>query len=79
MAVKEVKYGGKIYRISYETVNPAHKDVALFLHGWGANKEIMKKAFGAYFKDFRHVYVDMPGFGASSMHGALHLRLTDLS
>ena len=71
MAVKEVKYGGKIYRISYETVNPARKDVALFLHGWGANKEIMKKAFGAYFKDFRHVYVDMPGFGASSMHGAL--------
>ena len=71
MAVKEIKYGGKIYRISYETVNPAHKDVALFLHGWGANKEIMKKAFGAYFKDFRHVYVDMPGFGASSMHGAL--------
>nr|WP_315060652.1 alpha/beta hydrolase [uncultured Campylobacter sp.] len=71
MAVKEVKYGGKIYRISYETVNPANKDVALFLHGWGANKEIMKKAFGTYFKDFRHVYVDMPGFGASSMHGAL--------
>jgi len=71
MAVKEVKYGGKIYRISYETVNPANKDVALFLHGWGANKEIMKKTFGAYFKDFRHVYVDMPGFGASSMHGAL--------
>ncbi|MBC2883316.1 alpha/beta hydrolase [Campylobacter sp. Marseille-Q3452] len=71
MAVKEVKYGGKIYRISYETVNPAHKDVALFLHGWGANKEIMKKAFGTYFKDFRHVYVDMPGFGASSIHGAL--------
>ena len=71
MAVKEVKYGGKIYRISYETVKPAHKDVALFLHGWGANKEIMKKAFGMYFNDFRHVYVDMPGFGASSMHGAL--------
>ena len=71
MAVKEIKYGGKIYRISYEIVNPANKDVALFLHGWGANKEIMKKAFGAYFKDFRHVYVDMPGFGASSMHGAL--------
>jgi len=71
MAVKEVKYGGKIYRISYETVNPSHRDVALFLHGWGANKEIMKKAFGMYFKDFRHVYVDMPGFGASSMHGAL--------
>ena len=71
MAVKEVKYGGKIYRISYETVNPANKDIALFLHGWGANKEIMKKAFGAYFKGLRHVYVDMPGFGASSMHGAL--------
>ena len=71
MAVKEIKYGGKIYRISYETINPANKDVALFLHGWGANKEIMKKAFGAYFKDLRHVYVDMPGFGASSMHGAL--------
>ena len=71
MAIKEIKYGGKIYRISYEIVNPANKDVALFLHGWGANKEIMKKAFGTYFKDFRHVYVDMPGFGASSMHGSL--------
>jgi len=68
---EKIKFGGKIYRISYEIVNPANKDVALFLHGWGANKEIMKKAFGAYFKDFRHVYVDMPGFGASSMHGAL--------
>lgn len=71
MASKEIKFGGKIYQISYEILNLTAQPCVLFLHGWGANKEIMKKAFGGHFKDFRHIYVDMPGFGASSMHEPL--------
>ena len=45
MASRAVKYGSDEYEISYEVVNPKCKKVVLFLHGWGANKEIMKKAF----------------------------------
>ena len=67
MASRAVKYGSDEYEISYEVVNPKCKKVVLFLHGWGANKEIMKKAFGHYLNDFCHVYIDMPGFGKSSI------------
>ena len=55
MASRAVKYGSDEYEISYEVVNPKYKKVVLFLHGWGANKEIMKKAFGHYLNDFCHV------------------------
>ncbi|TLD96975.1 alpha/beta hydrolase [Helicobacter jaachi] len=37
----------------------------VFLHGWGSNKDIMKMAFGQCFRDYEHIYVDMPGFGNS--------------
>ena len=69
MASKEVKYGFKTYRISYEMTNLDREDAAVFLHGWGANKEIMKKAFGAILPNFKHVYIDMPGFGNSDIFG----------
>lgn len=71
MASKDIKFGLKTYKISYEIVNNDCKDIVLFLHGWGANKEIMKKAFGDYFKEYKHVYVDMPGFGASDIFSPL--------
>ncbi|WP_148799753.1 alpha/beta fold hydrolase [Campylobacter concisus] len=67
MASRTVKYGSDEYEISYEVVNPKCKKIVLFLHGWGANKEIMKKAFGSYLSDFCHIYIDMPGFGKSSI------------
>ena len=67
MASKDVKYGFKTYCISYEMINLDREDTAVFLHGWGANKEIMKKAFGSYLSEFCHVYIDMPGFGKSSI------------
>ena len=38
----------------------------MFLHGWGSNKDIMKSAFSSYLKDYRHIYLDMSGFGKSS-------------
>ncbi len=66
MAVKEIKYKEQVFKLSYEIVNPSATDVLLVLHGWGSNKEIMKQAFGKEFQTYKHVYLDMPGFGASS-------------
>ncbi|MFC2587053.1 MAG: alpha/beta fold hydrolase [Campylobacter sp.] len=67
MASKNVKVGSRTYEISYEILNPKADACVLFLHGWGANKELMKKAFGAHLTKFRHIYVDLAGFGASSI------------
>ncbi len=66
MASKDVTYNGHIYTLSYELVNPGQEAVLLVLHGWGSNKEIMKQAFGKTLPEFRHIYLDMPGFGKSS-------------
>ena len=66
MAVKEIEYKEQVFKLSYEIVNPSATDSLLVLHGWGSNKEIMKQAFGKEFKAYKHIYLDMPGFGASS-------------
>ena len=65
MAGRECSYDGQSYKISYEIVNPAAARTILLLHGWGSNREIMKQAFGGTLGTFRHIYVDMPGFGKS--------------
>lgn len=66
MAKKDIFYKNYIYSISYDIVNlQASKDI-VFLHGWGSNKEVMKSAFASHLEDFRHIYIDMPGFGNSS-------------
>lgn len=65
MATKNLIVDNKNFDISYEIVNPtATKDI-IFLHGWGSNKDIMKNIFSPYLKDFRHIYIDLPGFGKS--------------
>lgn len=66
MALKSISVENKKFDISYEIVNPSCKEDIVFLHGWGSNKEIMKQAFSPFLNDFRHIYVDMPGFGKSS-------------
>ncbi|APW65150.1 2-hydroxy-6-oxohepta-2,4-dienoate hydrolase [Poseidonibacter parvus] len=66
MALKSVSIDNKTYDISYEIVNPSCKKDIVFLHGWGSNKDIMKNVFSPYLNDFRHIYIDMPGFGKSS-------------
>ncbi len=66
MAVKEVSYKSKIFKLSYEVMNPSEKKAILVLHGWGSNKEIMKQAFAKEFKNYKHIYLDLPGFGAST-------------
>jgi len=65
MAVKEISYKEQKFKLSYKMVNPTAKESILILHGWGSNKEIMKQAFSKELKEYRHIYLDMPGFGAS--------------
>lgn len=65
MATKSVNVDNKSFDISYEIVNPLCKKDIIFLHGWGSNKDIMKNIFSQYLKDFRHIYIDLPGFGKS--------------
>lgn len=66
MASKEVNYKGHTFKLAYEQLNPAKQSVLLVLHGWGSNKEIMKQAFGRHLSDYKHIYLDMPGFGKST-------------
>lgn len=65
MATKSLFVDNKTFDISYEILNGrCNKDI-VFLHGWGSNKEIMKNSFSPFFKNFRHIYIDLPGFGKS--------------
>lgn len=71
MAVKTVQYKQHTFSISYEILNPsAHYDI-IFLHGWGSHKNLMKHAFASHLGTFRHIYIDMPGFGNSTCNMAL--------
>ncbi|MDR2081406.1 MAG: alpha/beta hydrolase [Campylobacteraceae bacterium] len=71
MAIKRVSFKGVQINFSYLLVNKEKEKSILFLHGWGANKELMKNSFGAFFKDYCHIYLDFPGFGGSSISEAM--------
>lgn len=71
MAVKQIRYNQKILDISYEIINPTATVDLILLHGWGSNKNLMKQSFGAHMKGFRHIYIDLPGFGKSTCCMAL--------
>lgn len=66
MAVKLIELDSLNFEISYEILNKEAKKDLIILHGWGASKELMKNAFSPYLKNFRHIYIDLPGFGKSS-------------
>lgn len=67
MAIREISYLAKTYKISYEIKNPDKEKSILIIHGWGANKEIMIKAFGSCLNEFKQIYIDLPGFGRSNI------------
>ena len=71
MASREIIYKNNHFAISYDLVNPSQKEVLLVLHGWGSNKEIMKQAFGSTLPEYKHIYLDLPGFGKSSNEAVL--------
>jgi len=63
LASKQIEYYDKTFLINYEIKNNDKENVIVFLHGWGSNKEIMKRGFEDKLKEFKHIYIDMPGFG----------------
>lgn len=65
MAIKTISYHQKSFDISYFLVDNQRNKNIVFLHGWGSNKDLMSLAFSGYFKDFNHLYIDLPGFGRS--------------
>ena len=71
MALASVECGGAAYELGYELVGAAQSPAVLILHGWGANKELMKRAFGGELQNFCHIYLDLCGFGKSSIDRAL--------
>lgn len=71
MAIKQIRYNQHIFDISYEIVNPQAKVDLIILHGWGSNKNLMKQSFAPYMSAFRHIYIDLPGFGKSTCPMAL--------
>ena len=66
MAIKSILWEDKSFDIAYEIINPSQTKTIVFLHGWGSNKEIMKQGFASTLKDYKHIYIDMPGFGKSN-------------
>ncbi|MEK6659237.1 MAG: alpha/beta hydrolase [Campylobacterota bacterium] len=71
MAIKSIQYNQHTLDISYEILNPQAKVDLIILHGWGSNKNLMKQFFSPYMDSFRHIYIDLPGFGSSTCNLAL--------
>jgi len=65
MASRTIRHDKGVFDLSYEQLNPSAEKCILWLHGWGSNKELMKQAFGKTLPGWRHLYLDMPGFGRS--------------
>lgn len=71
MAVKSIQYNQHTLDVSYEIINPDAQVDIIILHGWGSNKNLMKKSFASHMDSFRHIYIDLPGFGGSTCNVAL--------
>lgn len=74
MAIKSIQYNQHTLGISYEILNPDAKVDMIVLHGWGSNKGLMKKSFAPYMDTFRHIYIDLPGFGGSTCNLTLQTK-----
>lgn len=61
-----MQYNNQHFTINYDLSNLTQLESLVILHGWGSNKEIMKQAFANCLGDFKHIYIDMPGFGKSA-------------
>jgi pimeloyl-ACP methyl ester carboxylesterase len=72
MALKQISYNDKLFELSYKILNQSANKSILFLHGWGSNKEIMENIFSKFFNDYKHIYLDMPGFGDSHTESVLN-------
>lgn len=66
MAIKSIQFNQHTLDVSYEIVNQNAKVDLIILHGWGSNKRLMKNSFSPFMDSFRHIYIDLPGFGNST-------------
>ena len=71
MAIKSIQYKQHTFDISYEIINPDANVDLIILHGWGSNKNLMKQSFSPHMQGFRHIYIDLPGFGKSTCSMAM--------
>jgi pimeloyl-ACP methyl ester carboxylesterase len=67
MAIRTLHVNNQEFKIGYERYGDPKKPVILILHGWGANRFIMSKFFAKKLPLFCHYYIDLPGFGESSL------------
>ncbi len=74
MAIKSIQYNQHTLDVSYEIINPQAPVDLIILHGWGSNKGLMKQSFAQYMDAFRHIYIDLPGFGGSTCNVALETK-----
>lgn len=75
MALRDISVDSKHFSLSYKIIDNKSDSWVLFLHGWGATKELMESAFGARFQSLNHLYVDLPGFGGSDNNFVLDTEL----
>jgi pimeloyl-ACP methyl ester carboxylesterase len=74
MAIKSIQYNNQTLDVSYEILNPDAPVDLIILHGWGSNKGLMKQSFSPFMDSFRHIYIDLPGFGGSTCNVALETK-----
>ncbi|WP_455755843.1 alpha/beta fold hydrolase [Sulfurimonas sp.] len=77
MALKSIQYNQHTLDISYEIINPQASVDIIILHGWGSNKSLMRQSFHQHMSGFRHIYIDLPGFGNSTC--SLALKTSDVA
>jgi len=65
LAKRDIIYRDSKFSISYEILNRDEKETIIFLHGWGSSKAFMKNIFSNSFKNYKHIYIDLIGFGES--------------
>jgi len=66
VAKKSLEVLGDRFDISYEIINQDRTKDFIVLHGWGSNKGLMRQSFSKFLSEFRHIYIDLPGFGNST-------------
>ena len=54
--------------INYEIIG-SNKKTILFIHGWGDDHNNLKQAFLNLKKNYRLIFIDLPGFGQSQVPG----------
>jgi len=75
VARKNIEVNNKHFDISYEILNPKEKKNLIILHGWASSKDLMKNVFSPYLKNYKHIYIDLPGFGKSPTKEVLDVYL----